>query len=344
MAKYVGEVFSASWSTILQPWKWGRKSKTVDPEDPETPTKKLVPTHQSIMEEFIQAFEAREDHPYLKDPIWRSLVYQRFLVARSWDLKKAIKMLSDALDWRTSYGTDDIPFFPPPKGFMKGYNIKELYQLYDRPLRNDKKLDHMLELLREGYHGTWHKWDREGHPVYIERSGYCDPRVICNSGRQASKEDGGKKPWEEYLLKGHVLFMEMGCHLANYQTRKLKKPVYQFVYICDMKGYGWSHIYHPVLNALKLIIENDKKNYPETTRYAFVVNAPAIVSIAWNVIAPILDKRTADKVHIMGGNYQKRLFDVVDPVNLPKFLGGSCDCINDCVPITPCQPMVVFKE
>ncbi len=53
--------------------------------------------------------------------------------------------------------------------------------------------------------------------------------------------------------------------------------------------------------ALKVIIENDKRHYPETTCHAFVVNAPGIVTVAWDILSPILDKKTRDKVQIIGG-------------------------------------------
>ena len=89
---------------------------------------------------------------------------------------------------------------------------------------------------------------------------------------------------------------------------------------------------HCFFTALKGIIENDKKYYPETTRHAFVVNAPGIVTVAWNFLSPILDARTRDKIQIMGSNYQPTLLKAIEPANLPTWLGGECDCKGGCVP------------
>ena len=58
----------------------------------------------------------------------------------------------------------------------------------------------------------------------------------------------------------------------------------------------------------------------------FIVNAPMLFTGVWSVVKGFLDERTRQKIKILGGKYQKELFEVVDPDNLPDFLGGTCTC------------------
>lgn len=58
----------------------------------------------------------------------------------------------------------------------------------------------------------------------------------------------------------------------------------------------------------------------------FIVNAPMLFTGVWAVVKGFLDQRTRDKIKILGGKYQKELLELVDPDNLPDFLGGNCTC------------------
>ena len=47
------------------------------------------------------------------------------------------------------------------------------------------------------------------------------------------------------------------------------------------------------------------------------------MSAAWALIKTFLDEKTRKKIHILGSNYQKTLFNVIDREVLPDFLGGT---------------------
>lgn len=57
-----------------------------------------------------------------------------------------------------------------------------------------------------------------------------------------------------------------------------------------------------------------------------IINAPSSFTIIWNVIKPWLSKETAEKVDILGSDYQDVLLSLVDAENLPASLGGNCTC------------------
>ena len=58
----------------------------------------------------------------------------------------------------------------------------------------------------------------------------------------------------------------------------------------------------------------------------FIVNAPFLFTGVWAVVKSFLDERTRNKIKICGSKYQKELLEVVEPDNLPDFLGGNCTC------------------
>ena len=61
-----------------------------------------------------------------------------------------------------------------------------------------------------------------------------------------------------------------------------------------------------------------------------IVNAPMSFTFMWSIIKPWLSKETADKVDILGSNYQEVLLRLVDKENLPASLGGACECKGGC--------------
>ena len=60
-----------------------------------------------------------------------------------------------------------------------------------------------------------------------------------------------------------------------------------------------------------------------------------LFSIAWKVIKPWIDERTQKKITIEGSKYQKKLLELVEPQNLPEFLGGTCNCYGGCLSCDP---------
>eukprot|EP00667_Euglena_gracilis_P014210 EG_transcript_14713 len=294
----------------------------------------LAPAEQAAMQEMHRRHCVGVDPlpKFLQDATFRHTVFRRYLGARSWDIDRASRMLGRTLAWRAENKMDTLPFLPAPDGFSRGYHLDPHSDLYGRELRSDPVTDRFLQQIQKVYHGTWHMWDREGNPVFIERTGYSDPRAMVRIGKEAAKERGTGTSFEEEILHGHLLSMELGLHLTKLQTAKLHRPIFQFTYVLDLKGYKLSHLHQPIFSALKVIIENDKRHYPETTCHAFVVNAPSIVTVAWNIISPLLDQRTREKVRILGSNYHPALEKVIAPAQLPIFLGGECECPGGCVP------------
>lgn len=57
-----------------------------------------------------------------------------------------------------------------------------------------------------------------------------------------------------------------------------------------------------------------------------MVNTSWILRAAWSIVKGFMDSKTAAKIKIFGGGYEKELLKHIDPENLPSFLGGKCKC------------------
>ena len=91
------------------------------------------------------------------------------------------------------------------------------------------------------------------------------------------------------------------------------KRIEQDVIIQDMKGFGVGKLMDkPVREWFKALAKVAQDNYPELLGQTIIINAPFYINAAWAVISKFLDKRTRKKITILGSNYQKKLYEIVD--------------------------------
>eukprot|EP00906_Rhabdomonas_costata_P011978 RCo017066 len=329
--------------------------------EPELPPWQPPPHMEAALQALQQEYTRAAAHVvnWLQDAKWRAQTLGRILTACEGKTDVAVEMLGKVMQWRRSFGTDTLPFLPPPQDFLRGFTPEELRRQYTRDFRDpDGGLEQILRTIRKSYVAAWHKWDRQGHPIYIERAGYTDARLTLSSLRPlvgtpdkraalkqlnlpapqpGSEGKGGNEAEFASLLKSHVLVMELGEHLCKVQSAKMRTPVSQYTYICDMANWGWKNMYGPAFEILRRAVEIDKNYYPESMHCTVVVNAPPLMSAVWALVKPMLPPRTRGKVQILrhGPDQDRALAELVDPEHLPEFLGGKCKCHGGCVPLLP---------
>jgi len=81
-----------------------------------------------------------------------------------------------------------------------------------------------------------------------------------------------------------------------------------------------------VYNLLKSLSQTSQNYYPETLHQVYIINAGMLFKMAWAIVKNFFDPKTKSKFKILGSDYKKELLEVIDSANLPKFLGGECDC------------------
>ncbi|KAM7525578.1 hypothetical protein LguiA_015480 [Lonicera macranthoides] len=249
----------------------------------------LEGTHDPKDEKNVESFRELlllEGQLPLKHNDYHTLL--RFLRRRDFDLMKAKESYLQYLKWLEEYGVDMI---------IREFKFEEYGEV--------------KKLYPHGYHGV----DRYGRPVYIEKLGLVDLNALL----QITTIDR--------FVKYHVSEKEKtlrwrfpACSIAA------KKHIASTVSILDVKDVGMANFSKPARYLFMEIQKIDSSYYPETMHQLFIVNAGSGFKFLWKALKAFLDTRTLAKIQVLGSNYKSNLVEVIDPSNLPSFLGGNCTC------------------
>lgn len=81
-------------------------------------------------------------------------------------------------------------------------------------------------------------------------------------------------------------------------------------------------------NFIKLFIQVLSDNYPERLKRLAIFPFPWYGRAIWGMLKVFVDKRTQDKVMLLSdgsAGIPAQLKDFVDPKDMPRFIGGTCD-------------------
>ncbi|XP_050942437.1 phosphatidylinositol/phosphatidylcholine transfer protein SFH11 isoform X3 [Cucumis melo] len=212
----------------------------------------------------------------------------RFLRMRDFDIEAAKDMFSKFIKWREDFKTDTI---------SKDFKFEEK--------------EEVKKCYPHGFHGV----DKYGRPIYIERIGMVD----LNKLLQATTL--------ERFVKYHVSEQEKTLSI-RYPSCSIhsKKHIASTTSILDVGGVGMTNFSKPARYLFTEIQKIDSNYYPETLNQLFIINAGSGFRILWKALRAFIDPRTLAKIHVLGHNFVHELREIIDPSNLPTFLGGNCVC------------------
>ncbi|XP_057794123.1 phosphatidylinositol/phosphatidylcholine transfer protein SFH1-like isoform X1 [Salvia miltiorrhiza] len=177
-----------------------------------------------------------------------------------------------------------------------------------------KELCEVKQYYPHGYHGV----DRSGRPVYIERLGKLDVEGLM---KITTLERYVKYQTQQYEKTIKIRFP--ACSAAA------NKHVNRSIAILDVQAVSFKSFTSPVQKVLLQLRKIFNENYPETLSEMVIVNASPGFKLLWNVVKCFLDPQTVSKIQVIGSKYQSKLLELVDPSELPDFLGGSCCCMSE---------------
>jgi len=215
----------------------------------------------------------------------------RFLRARKFDLEKAKAMLLAAEQWRKDFGVEEI---------LINFDFKE------------------KEEVDKYYPQYYHKMDKDGRPIYIERLGKLDIKALYAITTQERQLQRLVWEYEKFLNERLP-----AC------SKAVGHPVETSCTILDLNNVSLSNFYR-VKDYVMAAASIGQDRYPECMGKFYIINAPWAFSTVWSFIKPWLDEVTVAKIDILGSSYKEKLLAQISADNLPKELGGSCSCEGGC--------------
>ncbi|XP_030647578.1 SEC14-like lipid binding 8 [Chanos chanos] len=167
------------------------------------------------------------------------------------------------------------------------------------------------EVIEKYFSGGMCGYDREGSPVWYDVIGPVDPKGLLLS---ASKQD---------FIKSKVRDCEMLQKECDLQSERLGKNVESITMIYDCEGLGLKHLWKPAIETYGEVLTMFEDNYPEGLKKLFIIKAPKIFPVAYNLVKPFLSEDTRRKIVILGPNWKEVLQKHIEPEELPAVYGGK---------------------
>lgn len=211
----------------------------------------------------------------------------KFLRARKLDLNKSFEMFTSYLKWRKENNIDSIASFAFPE----------------------------MDLVKVYYPHGFHKTDRQGRPIYVDLLGEIKIDFLLKVTTN--------ERLVQYQIRNYERLMN---HVFPSCSAEGKKYIYQTCNVIDLKKLSADLLNKKSYGMLKKIAQVSQNYYPETLGQLFIINTGMLFKAAWAVCKAFLDQKTRDKIIPLGNEYKTKLFEHIDPDNLPKLIGGNCVC------------------
>ena len=98
---------------------------------------------------------------------------------------------------------------------------------------------------------------------------------------------------------------------------RLGRRIETVVAVLDLRGCSIGMTGGAFFRLVNAWTKVDSDHYPERMGTVFLINVPSVFSIVWKAIRPLLDPRTARKIHIHRRGYHDAVAAVVGEDNLP---------------------------
>ncbi|XP_055653474.1 SEC14-like protein 2 isoform X2 [Falco peregrinus] len=167
------------------------------------------------------------------------------------------------------------------------------------------------EVIKKYMSGGMCGYDREGCPIWYEIIGPLDAKGLLFS---ASKQD---------LLKNKFRDCEVLRQECEQQSQKLGKKIEMVMMVYDCEGLGLKHLWKPAVDTYGELLSMFEENYPESLKRLFIVKAPKIFPVAYNLVKHFLSEDTRKKVVVLGSNWKEILQKYIDPGQIPVEYGGT---------------------
>ena len=132
---------------------------------------------------------------------------------------------------------------------------------------------------------------------------------------------------EMFMIKDFELFNFFKLPMSS---KACGKYIEQGLTIMNIKNIGFSETYKS-MKYIKMSSHITQNYFPEIMGKMYIINTSTIFGTLWALVKPFIDEKTLKKIVVFKDDYIDALLQDVDPENLPKFLGGECECEGGCI-------------
>ncbi|CAO1618315.1 unnamed protein product [Sympodiomycopsis kandeliae] len=218
----------------------------------------------------------------------------RFLRARSWNVDAAREMWNKSVAWK------------------KEVNLDRQLSEFDFAERD--------AVAKAGWQMYFHKTDKLGRPIFVQDLANLDTNALWAATTP-----------ERIIMKfattleTAVRYRYHYCTVSDPEGRLIEDNLM----ILDVNGLGMTTFWN-FRGQLQQLLSILDTNFPELSGRVQIINAPWLFSTIWGYIKGWLPPATVDKIDIQGSDYKNTLLKFVEPQDLPKQMGGTCQCAQGC--------------
>lgn len=165
-----------------------------------------------------------------------------------------------------------------------------------------------FELIKTHYPHFFHCKGKNGEPVFYEQPPKTDLRALRNGGISI-----------EALLKHYAMVTEFQWQYVN------REDCQKSIYIIDLAGIRMTDFVGECVDFVRRASEFTSQHYPERCGYVFIINVPGWFKMIWNVVKPMVDEVTLEKIYILRGKEEtfNALSERIAIENIPQEYGGQ---------------------
>ena len=281
-----------------KPWRLPPQPACCAPADAMEPWLAAVRSRLSAAEAAALASVKRElaNELSASDPEMNDGTIVRYLRGEKWREKVAVEAIRKSIAWRRE--TDAAS---RPHRLLRASHWPELTVA-------------PRSTVATGWRAGWHGCDREGRPVFIDRTLGMD----VNGMKRASSE------WGTEVVEMALAEAERHTEFSarHYKLVGGGAPFETHVVVIDCAGMAmWTFTNH-CIPVFKQISAQASAHYPDTVHSMIIVNAPRWFYSVYALVERFIDPVTRAKIQMCAST--EALFELIPKQALPPCLGGTC--------------------
>ncbi|AIO00780.1 hypothetical protein LPMP_311890 [Leishmania panamensis] len=263
----------------------------------------------------------------------------RFLTSRRWDLQMAFEMMQLSVSYREENALDSRAELPSAVS-CRGWDQEEVRAALDKPTRpTNQRLDRLSTGIAQYFTLGLHYWDKYGQPVVYLNLGSIDESGLLKKLEQLANV--GQTPdlvmWElvQHLIgvQEQLLFYQQMQYTAGKLNAEADDGLIRSsTIVVDLHGLTFTMLRKAALDLFAKTLRTLFQYYPQCVHQILVVNSPAMVMFAYNIVRVAFSPAMHEKLRLISAaDTPATMKDFIDAQFVPDYLGGLCHCEGGCI-------------